>query len=104
MRAGRRGMAVQLDPIPPTLKAPGNKRLKLKYGEPLSNFAFKFNFAPLHRGRSNRRAGAPQRDSTSDVDGSGGRGLLSFPSPLKLSLLCSFPLNLSLLCPPYDPN
>ena len=25
------------------LKAPGTKRLKLKYDEPLSNFAFKFN-------------------------------------------------------------
>jgi hypothetical protein len=24
-------------------KVPGSKRLKLKYGEPLSNFAFKFN-------------------------------------------------------------
>ena len=26
-----------------TLKAPGAKRLKLKYDEPLSNFAFNFN-------------------------------------------------------------
>jgi hypothetical protein len=26
-----------------TLKAPGTKRLKLDYDEPLSNFAFKFN-------------------------------------------------------------
>jgi len=30
----------------PVLKAPGTKRLKLKYDEPLSNFAFKCN---LHR-------------------------------------------------------
>ena len=36
-------MAVQVDPIRPTLKAPGTKRLKLKYDEPVSNFAFKFN-------------------------------------------------------------
>ena len=27
----------------PMLKAPGTKRLKLKYDEPPSNFAFKFN-------------------------------------------------------------
>jgi hypothetical protein len=32
-----------------------------------------------------------------------GRGLHSFPFPLKLSLLFPFPLNSSLLCPPYDP-
>jgi len=37
---------VQVDPVKPTLKAPGTKRLKLKYDEPPSNFAFKFN---LHR-------------------------------------------------------
>jgi len=34
---------VQVDPIKPTLKAPGTERLKLKYDEPPSNFAFKFN-------------------------------------------------------------
>jgi hypothetical protein len=34
---------VQLGPIKPTLTAPGIKLLKLKYDEPLSNFAFKFN-------------------------------------------------------------
>jgi hypothetical protein len=34
---------VQVDPIKPTLKAPGIKRLKLKCAEALSNFAFKFN-------------------------------------------------------------
>ena len=33
---------VQGDPIRPTLKAPGTKRLRLKSDEPLSNFAFKF--------------------------------------------------------------
>ena len=37
------GRAVQVDPIKPTLKAPGTKRLKLKYDELLSSFAFKFN-------------------------------------------------------------
>jgi len=34
---------VQLDPIKPTLKAPGMRPLKLTYDKPLSNFAFKFN-------------------------------------------------------------
>jgi len=34
---------VQLDPIKPTLKAPGIKRLKLIRDDKLSNFAFKFN-------------------------------------------------------------
>ena len=40
------GEAVKVDPIKPTLKAPGTNPLKLQYDEPLSNFAFKFN---LHR-------------------------------------------------------
>jgi hypothetical protein len=34
---------VQVDPIKPTLKPPGTKRLKLTYDEPVSNFAFKFS-------------------------------------------------------------
>ena len=38
----RQGKAVQVDPIKPMLKAPGPERLKLKYNEPLSSFAFKF--------------------------------------------------------------
>ena len=36
------GWAVQVDPIKPTLKAPGTKLLKLKYGKQLSDFVFKF--------------------------------------------------------------
>jgi hypothetical protein len=39
----RKGRAVQVDPIKPTLKAPGTKRLNLQYDELLSIFAFKFN-------------------------------------------------------------
>ena len=31
---------MQVDPIKPTLKAPGAKRLKLKYEEPLSKIAY----------------------------------------------------------------
>jgi hypothetical protein len=34
---------VQVDPIKPVLKAPGTKRLKLKYDVLLSSFAFNFN-------------------------------------------------------------
>ena len=34
---------MQVDPIKPTLKAPGTNRLKLEYDEQLSDFAFKFN-------------------------------------------------------------
>ena len=34
---------MQGDPIKPKFKAPGSKRLKLKYGEQLSASAFKFN-------------------------------------------------------------
>ena len=34
---------MQVDPVKPTLKAPGTKGLKLKYGKPLTNFGFKFN-------------------------------------------------------------
>jgi hypothetical protein len=35
--------AVQVDPIKPTLKAPGTKRLKLKHDKLLSSFAVNFN-------------------------------------------------------------
>jgi hypothetical protein len=34
---------VQVDPIKPTLKPPGTKRLKLEFDVLLSNFAFKLN-------------------------------------------------------------
>ena len=34
---------MQVAPIKPTLKAPGTKRLKLKYDKLLSSFAFKFS-------------------------------------------------------------
>jgi len=36
------GRAVQVDPIKPTLKAPGTERLKLKHEELLSHFGYKF--------------------------------------------------------------
>ena len=34
---------MQVDPIKPTLKPPGTKRLKLQYDGPLSNSAFTFS-------------------------------------------------------------
>ena len=34
---------MQADPIKPSLKLPGTKRLKLKCDAPLSKFAFNFN-------------------------------------------------------------
>jgi len=41
---------VQVDPIKITLKPPGNKRLKLKCDQLLSNSAFKFNLRRSNKG------------------------------------------------------
>ena len=43
MERARHGEAVQVDPIKPTLKAPGTNLLTLKCDEPPSTFAFKSN-------------------------------------------------------------
>jgi len=43
------GGAVQVEPIKPTLKAPGIKLSKPKYGKPLSFFGFKFNLRRYNR-------------------------------------------------------
>ena len=43
VKGGRRGEAVQVDPMKPKLKAFFTKRLKLNCDAPLSSFAFKFN-------------------------------------------------------------
>jgi hypothetical protein len=83
----RQGRAVQVERIKPTSRAPGTKRLKPKYDEPLSNFAFIFNLRRQTKARS-----AEQADLAGEVCG---RGLHSLPFPLKFSLLCPFPLNLS---------
>jgi hypothetical protein len=42
---------VQVDPIKPTLKAPGIKLFRLKYDKLLSNFAFKFNWRRYNKAR-----------------------------------------------------
>ena len=54
---------MQVDPIEPTSKAPGTKRLKLEYDKLLSSFAFKFNLRRytellLTRGADGTKAGA----------------------------------------------
>ena len=54
-----RGMPVQVDPIKPTLKAPGTKRLKVKYDETAIKYCFEFQLALLHRVRHVR--GPPDR-------------------------------------------
>jgi len=41
---------VQVDPIKPTLKAPGPKRLELGYDAQLSSFAFTFNLRRCNKG------------------------------------------------------
>jgi len=52
---------VQVDPIQPTLKAPGINRLKLKYDEPLSNVALKFNLHRYSVAREKQAANAASR-------------------------------------------
>jgi len=58
------GEAMQVDPMKPTLKAPGTKRLKLKYDKLLSillQFCFQFKLAPLQRGHRDPRGGTQAR-------------------------------------------
>jgi hypothetical protein len=60
----RRGKAVQVVPIKPTLKTPGIVLMKLRYDGPLSILAFKFNL----------------RLYTTDTSASHGRALQVDPS------------------------
>jgi hypothetical protein len=46
-------MAVQVDPMKSTLKAPGSKRLKLEQEKLLQNFDFKFNLRRHNKGCTN---------------------------------------------------
>jgi len=50
----KQGRPVQVEPIEPMLKAPGTKRLKLRYDESLSNFAFNFNLHRYNKGNDNK--------------------------------------------------
>jgi len=51
------GMAVQVDPVKPTLKAPGITLLKLKYDKPLSNSAFTFTLRRYSAGSARTASG-----------------------------------------------
>jgi hypothetical protein len=57
-RRGDPGRAVQIDSIKPMLKAPVTKRLKLKYDELVSSFAFNFNLRQYTPEESMRRVEA----------------------------------------------
>jgi len=63
------GKAVQVDPIKPTLKAPGSMLLKLRYDGPLSEFAFNFNLR-----RYNPECGDNVCVAPNEFPGSGGAG------------------------------
>ena len=52
---------MQVDPIKPTLKAPGTKRLRLKCDKLLSHFAFNFNLRRYTKVTSNKPAVGPGR-------------------------------------------
>jgi len=65
---------VQVDPINPALKSPGTKRLKLKYDEPPSNFAFQFNLRRYSEAGAGSdveiRSGGDSRTGSAGSDGS----------------------------------
>ena len=46
------GRVVQVDPIKPTLKAPGTKHLKLESWHTAINCCFQIQLAPLHLGKA----------------------------------------------------
>ena len=59
-----KGKAVQVDPVKPTLKPPGIKRLQPKCDELLQNllqFCFQFQLAPLHKGRAEAKTAEAAR-------------------------------------------
>jgi hypothetical protein len=63
------GGAVQVEPIKPTLKAPGTKLFKLQYDRPLSNFASKFKLR-----RYTTASPSPSRSTRSSSPRYGGAG------------------------------
>ena len=58
---------MQVDPIKPMLKAPGTKRLKLKYDEPLLRCAFKYNLRRYNEDNAYRLAMFWNDRDTEDV-------------------------------------
>jgi len=70
----------------PELKQPGTKRLKLKYGNPLSSFAVKFN---LRRYITAGELLSLSLNVTAGVAiGDAGRGLHSFTFQLNFGAFC----------------
>ena len=59
-----RGKAMQVDPLTPKLKALGSRRLKLKYGKLLSNFAFNFNLRRYTAYLASPRSCSPRHGTT----------------------------------------
>jgi len=85
------GEAVQVDPIKPTLKAPGTKRLKLEYYKLLSSFAFKFNLRRYSWGggaSSTARWSPCPTSSTATGSPPWGRGLQKSTFQLNVSAFC----------------
>ena len=80
---------MQVDPIKPTFKAPGSKRLKQEYNESHSNFAFKFNLRHYNTGAQVRLTAVPVDQAVVGAPGHNntGRGLHSSTFPLNLSAL-----------------
>jgi len=59
---------VQVDPNNPKLKPLGSNRLKLKYDDPPSNFAFKFNLRRYNEAEAVAMASAKKTDTTGADD------------------------------------
>ena len=79
---------MQFDPVEPKFNLPGIKRLKLKFDEPLSKFAFKFKLRHYSMGGGGN---GPQprvfTDSAGAASSAGGRGLHSSTFQLNVSAL-----------------
>ena len=58
---------MQVPPIKLTLKAPGTKRLKPKYDEPLSSIGFKFNLRRYTMMRAAKAAKAAVADKAGGI-------------------------------------
>jgi len=72
-----RGKALQVDPIKPTLKASGTKRLNLTYHKLLSSLAFKFNLRRYTEGFAIQTAPGKWNENILQV----GRCRLSLSNP-----------------------
>jgi hypothetical protein len=93
---------VHVEPIKPTLRAPGTKRLKLKCDKLLSSFAFKIKLRRYNEDGESR--GVQARHDVRAVWNVRGRGLHSFPFPLNLSLISPIFAQLKLTVSSMYPN